>query len=83
VAPLDFIHGTNIVVDKGLKVIFFVLFFGLFSVASPPQPGNFSSDALDCVVDLYFSLFKWQCNKNSSERFFINYYYSVWLRADT
>jgi len=41
-----FKHGTNIV-DRGLKVLFsafFLLFFGLFSVA--PPPGKFSADAL-------------------------------------
>jgi len=53
VPPRIFIHSTNIV-DKGLKVLFFGVFFRYFFVA--PPPGNFSTDAIVRSPKSYKSL---------------------------
>jgi len=47
-----FIHCT-VKAERSLTVLYFSLDF---SVASPPNPGNFSADTVECKLVLQFSL---------------------------
>jgi len=47
-----FIHGTNIVIDRGLKVLFsaFICYFSVFFSLPPLPLRKFSADAFDHTV---------------------------------